>query len=104
MPGRKKRTSGMSKKDRKAGVGGRKMGCCRGLLPHLTDFIEGDACEPVCRRIRSHLDGCKTCRMHVDAQAGVVGLYKTWRDGTAPPAAKVRLRKALDRVMTGEER
>lgn len=75
--------------------------CCKGLLPYITDFLEGDAGKAICRRISKHLAGCEHCRMHVDACAGVIKLYKPWRNEPMPRGVKVRLRK---RIATEMER
>jgi predicted anti-sigma-YlaC factor YlaD len=80
------------------------MGCCKGLLPYITDFLEGDAGRTVCDRISRHLAGCRRCRMHVDAAAGVVNLYKPWRGEAMPHGVKVRLRERLSQVMDGHTR
>jgi predicted anti-sigma-YlaC factor YlaD len=75
--------------------------CCKGLLPYITDFLEGDAGRAVCRRISMHLAGCQRCRMYVDASLGVIKLYKPWRSEPMPHGVKVRLRT---RIATEMER
>lgn len=77
----------------------RSKSCCKGLLPYITDFLEGDAGKAICRRISKHLAGCVTCRMRVDACAGVVNLYKPWRKEPMPRGVRVRLRKRIAREM-----
>lgn len=72
-------------------------GRCKGLLPEMTDFLEGDAGAEVCRRISKHLVGCKKCRMYVDAHVGLIQLYKPWRGEPMPGGAKRRLRKCIAR-------
>lgn len=68
-------------------------------MPHITDMLEGDAGESVCRRIKQHLVGCETCRMYVDAHKRVIHLYKRWRDEKLPTAVEIRLRERLRAVM-----
>ena len=77
-------------------------GHCRGLLPYITEYLEGVAGESVCERIRRHLIGCETCRMYIDTHGRVIELYKTWRNEKIPTGAAIRLRKRLLGVMAGE--
>lgn len=79
---------------------GRCKGNCKGLLPDMTDYLEGDAGKEVCQRISRHLVGCKKCRMYVDAHVGVIQLYRPWRGGPMPGGAKLRLRRRIAREMT----
>jgi hypothetical protein len=74
-------------------------GECKGLLPHITDWLEGDAGKSVCGRIERHLVGCETCRMYVDTHKRVIELYKKWRDEKLPIAVEIRLRKRLHALM-----
>ena len=75
-------------------------GCCWGMLPYITDFLEGEAGKTVCERIRKHLAGCEKCRMHLDVQLGIIGLYKKWRTGAMPDSVRVKLHKRLSEVMS----
>ncbi|MFZ1947829.1 MAG: zf-HC2 domain-containing protein [bacterium] len=76
-------------------------GNCRGLLPYITDFLEGEAGKDICQRISRHLVRCERCRMYIDAHAGVIQLFKTWRDDPMPRSAKVKLRQRIDEVIAG---
>jgi hypothetical protein len=99
MPGPKKRVN-----HRPGRRSRRRRTCCWGLLPYITDFLEGEAGKTVCGRIRNHLKGCEKCRMHLDVQMGIIGLYKRWRTGAMPDAVGVRLRRRLDEVISGGAR
>jgi hypothetical protein len=96
---RVKREAGGHKKRSKRSR--RTRGCCWGLLPYMADFLEGEAGRTACQRIRRHLKGCEKCRMHLDVQMGIIGLYKKWRTGAMPDAVRVRLRRRLDQEMSG---
>jgi hypothetical protein len=93
----RKGRAGLTPRDSKS----RHHGNCRGLLPHITDFLEGEAGKDVCQRISQHLVRCKKCRMYVDAHAGVIQLFKAWRDDPMPAVAKVRLRHTIDGLIAG---
>ena len=80
-------------------------GHCRNLLPHMTDFLEGDAGDKVCRRIERHMIGCEKCRMYVDTHRRVIHIYHTWRDAGIPKGAEIRLKKRLREELThGKQR
>jgi len=68
---------------------------CKAILEPLSDYLEGQAGEEVCRRIEEHLKGCKRCQMHVDMMKVIVTLYKTWRDVDIPDALSVRLQRII---------
>ena len=68
---------------------------CKAILEPLSDYLEGQAGEEVCRRIEEHLKDCKRCQMHVDMMKVIVTLYKTWRDVDIPDALSVRLQRII---------
>jgi anti-sigma factor (TIGR02949 family) len=74
---------------------------CKGLLPHITNVIDGDAGKAACQRVKRHLVGCEKCRMHVDAEDRVINLFKRWRDESMPDGVKIRLRERLSAEMAG---
>jgi Putative zinc-finger len=104
MPAPKRRTRRKVRLPKDCGCSKPGRGCCGGLLPYMTDFLEGVAGETACQKIRKHLEGCKTCRMHLDMQMGVIRLYKRWRTGAMPGPVRVRLHQRLDQVMSREAR
>jgi len=78
-------------------------GHCRGLLPYITDYLEGDAAESICERIERHMVGCEKCRMYVDTHGRIIELYEKWRDEDMPTGAKARLQKRLSAEMTAKQ-
>jgi hypothetical protein len=99
---RKSCTAGKTRKDRKGRDRKSRLNDnCRGLLPYVTDFLEGEASKEICQRISRHLVRCARCRMYVDAHAGVIQLFKTWRDDPMPRSAKVKLHQRIDEVIAG---
>lgn len=55
-------------------------GECSHLLDSLSDYIDGELDETLCREIEAHMAGCENCRVVVDTLAKTVELYHT-----APP-------------------
>lgn len=70
---------------------------CRGVLDVMSDYLEGEAGEDVCKEVEDHLLGCKKCRMHVDVMKKVITLYKKWRDDPMPNEVSTRLQHAFAR-------
>jgi predicted anti-sigma-YlaC factor YlaD len=64
-------------------------------LDPLSDYLEGDAGEDVCKLIEEHLEGCEKCRMHVDSMKRVITLYRRWRDDGIPEDVSIRLQTRL---------
>jgi RNA polymerase sigma-70 factor (ECF subfamily) len=68
---------------------------CRGVLDVLSEYLEGEAGEAVCRELEEHLAGCRKCRMHIDAMRRVITLYKKWRDDPIPEEVSQRLQEVF---------
>ncbi len=48
---------------------------CKSLLGLLSDFVDGDLNEELCREIESHVAECQNCRIVVDTLRKTILLY-----------------------------
>jgi len=48
---------------------------CRALLGFLSDYVDGDLSEELCREIECHAAECEDCRVVVDTLRRTVSLY-----------------------------
>lgn len=70
---------------------------CRHLLDSLSDYVDGELDESLCREIEAHMAGCENCRIVVDTLAKTVELYHTTpAEKNLPQDVRTRLFKRLD--------
>jgi anti-sigma factor RsiW len=55
---------------------------CRSLLGFLSDFVDGNLTEDLCREIQNHTAECQNCRIVVDTLRKTISLY---HDSAAEP-------------------
>jgi anti-sigma factor RsiW len=48
---------------------------CKSLLGFLSDYVDGDLSEELCRQIEQHTADCRDCRIVVDTLRKTVSLY-----------------------------
>jgi len=69
---------------------------CRGLLKHLSDYIDGESEEEICRLIRTHSPKCRPCKNFIATlRKSVSILAKTGKRASAPPRLRRDLRRKL---------
>jgi predicted anti-sigma-YlaC factor YlaD len=71
---------------------------CSEVLEQLSDFLDADAREELCRAIEQHLARCGRCRVHVDTVRKTILLYHI--DG--PAEVPVRVSAALESALARE--
>lgn len=71
-------------------------GKCRDLLGNLSDYVDGDLEESLCREIESHMADCENCRVVVDTLRKTVWLYHALPSEPLPAAVEQRLFKRLE--------
>jgi len=49
---------------------------CKTLLGTLSDYVDGELSEELCRDLESHLEECEDCRIVVDTLRKTVSLYR----------------------------
>jgi anti-sigma factor (TIGR02949 family) len=73
---------------------------CEQLLGMLTDYLDGQSREELCREIESHIAGCNNCRVVVDTTRKTISLVHACNDKpiNLPTDVRERLFKRLDLV------
>lgn len=70
---------------------------CRHLLSSLSDYVDGELDDSLCREIEAHMVGCENCRIVVDTLTRTVELYHTTPPESALPTdVRSRLYKRLN--------
>ena len=71
---------------------------CRELLKHLSDYIDRDLDASICRRIDSHMKGCKPCIAFINTLRKTKGILQ--RQPKAAPSERLHseLRRRLGRL------
>ena len=70
---------------------------CNDIIGLLSDYVDGELREDLCREIEQHLAGCSNCRVVVDTLKKTVYLYhETAQVGEVPLEVRERLYKRLD--------
>jgi len=68
---------------------------CRSILRTMSEYIDGELGESVCKDVEDHLTTCRKCRFHVDAVKYTIKMFDEWRADDVPPDAMIRLRGRL---------
>lgn len=71
---------------------------CGTLLSSLSDFIDGELSDIVCREIEQHLQECENCAVFVDTMKKTIYLYRKSDESAdhVPDEVMKRLYKKLD--------
>lgn len=71
---------------------------CDQLLGLMSDYLDGQAKEDVCREIEQHMAGCNKCRVVVDTTRKTISLGHACNDKplSIPDDVRERLFKRLD--------
>ena len=77
---------------------------CSELLEQLSEFIDREAREELCREIEKHLQHCHDCSIKVDRTRKVILLYQADQRIDIPVAVSEKLRIALAREYGGPQR
>ena len=64
---------------------------CKSLLGSLSDYVDGDAQDEICREIERHLSDCEDCRVVVDTLKKTVYLYRSNVETDLPEDVRKRL-------------
>ena len=70
---------------------------CNEVLEQLSEYLDEEAREDLCRSIEQHLHQCKDCRFFVDTVKKTIMLYRADRLVEMPPAVTDQLQAALSR-------
>jgi predicted anti-sigma-YlaC factor YlaD len=69
---------------------------CKHLKSQLSEFLDGELDEAVCREIQEHLANCENCRVMVDTLRKTIVLYQIAPRETVPSKMHARLVEVLD--------
>lgn len=77
---------------------------CRHLLSSLSDYVDGDVDEALCREIESHMADCENCRVVVNTLTKTVELYQSAPSPDLPSDVRERLYATLrlDDLLNGK--
>ena len=68
---------------------------CRHLLSSLSDYVDGELEEALCREIESHMADCDNCRVVVNTLTKTVELYRAAPSPDLPTDVRERLYTTL---------
>ena len=69
---------------------------CRRLLASLSDYVDGELDDALCREIEAHMAACENCRVVVNTLAKTVELYRTMPAAGLPADVRERLYVSLN--------
>jgi len=69
---------------------------CRKYLDSLSDYVDGELGEALCRELEAHMAECENCRVVVNTLSKTVLLYRQLPAPEMPNAVKERLFKVLN--------
>jgi predicted anti-sigma-YlaC factor YlaD len=68
---------------------------CNDVLQQLSDYLDEEAREELCRQIEGHLSQCHDCQVYVDTVKKTIVLYQSDRKIEVPVTVASRLETAL---------
>ncbi len=68
---------------------------CRQMLSRLSDYVDGELDEALCRELELHMAGCENCRIVVDTLRMTVDLVHTAPAPDLPEEVRTRLYVSL---------
>ena len=63
---------------------------CRDLLGQLSDYVDGDLDQDLCRALEAHMAGCDNCRTVVDTLSETVHLFHALPPATVSATISAR--------------
>ena len=70
---------------------------CTEVREQLSDYLDEEAREEICRAIEQHLNHCPDCRIEVDTTRKTIVLYQSDREVEMPVGLGSKLMAALSR-------
>jgi hypothetical protein len=70
---------------------------CGDVRDKLSEFIDQDELDELCRAIEQHLAHCRDCRVEVDTLKKTIVLYRSDRGPATPVTVSAALRSVLAR-------
>ncbi len=69
---------------------------CHDLLGSLSDYLDGEARQELCRAIETHMAECPNCRIVVDTLKKTIYLVHATAESQLPDDVRARLYKTLE--------
>jgi anti-sigma factor (TIGR02949 family) len=71
---------------------------CKNLLNSLSDYVDGELADSLCRELEQHLASCPDCRIVVDTTRKTISLYHAanGQPEQVPDDVRQRLFKCLN--------
>ena len=70
---------------------------CRRLLEEMSDYVDGDLSDELCRELESHLHDCPNCRVMLDSLTKTIRVFREGAEEPVPEHLRKSLREALTR-------
>jgi anti-sigma factor RsiW len=77
---------------------------CNSVLEQLSEYIDSDARDELCKEITAHLTRCPDCQIMVDSVKKIIVLYQSGTPTEVPMHATAQLNAALQREYTAARR
>ena len=74
---------------------------CQTLLCLLSDYVDGELSEELCRQIEMHTAGCDNCRVVIDTLRKTISLYRA--SAAEPVEIPVETRDHLFKTLNLED-
>ena len=72
------------------------MVCCKTIIAHLSEYVDGEASPEMCQSIENHLRGCHRCNAVYDSTRKLLLITGDERIFELPAGFSVRLHRFLD--------
>lgn len=69
---------------------------CRHYLGSLSEYVDGELCDELCRELEAHMAECENCRVVVNTLSKTVALYHQLPAPDMPNTVRERLYKVLN--------
>lgn len=73
------------------------MADCKKMLGELSDYLDGDLQEQLCKELEAHLAGCPNCRIMLDSLNKTVKICREGAEEPVPTTLQQSLQAALDK-------
>jgi len=74
---------------------------CQTLLCLLSDYVDGELSEELCRQIEMHTAGCDNCRVVIDTLRKTISLYRA--SAAEPAEIPIETREHLFKTLNLED-
>jgi predicted anti-sigma-YlaC factor YlaD len=76
---------------------------CREYFARISEYLDGELDESVCRKIEEHLQDCPQCRDCLDTLKRTIRLCQATGRKGMPPETRQRLRESLKDCLERQE-